>query len=90
MKTLFDSMVKNEKIHYVLGFNQSQMLKPYVEFKKQKRIQARKNGEKDEKAYKSTSNAVCGKTMKTVRNRIDEKLLSNKKRLLINLINPSK
>ena len=42
MKTLFDSMVKNEKIHYVLGFNQSQMSKPYVEFKKQKRIQARK------------------------------------------------
>ena len=66
------------------------MLKPYVEFKKQKRVQARKNREKDEKAYKSTSNAVCGKTMKKFRNRIDEKLLSNKKKLLINLINPSK
>ena len=74
----------------MLDFNQSQMLKPYVEFKKQKRVQARKNREKDEKACKSTSNAVCGKTTKNFRNRIGEKLLSNKKRLLINLINPSK
>ena len=37
MKTLFDSMVKNKKIHCVLDSNQSQMLESYAEFNIQKR-----------------------------------------------------
>ena len=56
------------------------MVKPYVEFNTQKRIEAEKNGDKDGKTlYKLMSNAVYSKTMENVRNRIDVKLASDKK-----------
>ena len=72
--------LKLKKIRRVLELNQSQWLKPYVEFNTQKRIEEEKNGDKDGKAlYTSMSNAVCGKTMENLRNRIDVKLVSNKK-----------
>ena len=38
------------KVHRVLEFNQSQWLKPYVEFNTQKRIKAEKNSDKNGKA----------------------------------------
>ena len=51
--------LKLEKIHRVLEFNHSQWLKRYVEFNTQKRIEARKNAEKDGKAlYTLMNNAV--------------------------------
>ena len=72
--------LKVKQIHHVLEFNQSQWLKPYVEFNTQKRIEAEKNGDKDGKTlYKLMSNAVYSKTMENVRNRIDAKLASDKK-----------
>ena len=72
--------LKVKQIHHVLEFNQSQWLKPYVEFNTQKRIEAEKNGDKDGKTlYKLMSNAVYSKTMENVRNRIDVKLASDKK-----------
>ena len=72
--------LKLKQIHHVLEFNQSQWLKPYVEFNTQKRIEAEKNGDKDGKTlYKLMSNAVYSKTMENVRNRIDVKLASDKK-----------
>ena len=69
-----------KKIHQVLEFNQSQWLKQYVEFNSQKRIEAKENGDKDGKAfYKLMNNAVYGKTMENLGNRIDVKLLRHKK-----------
>ena len=72
--------LKLKKIHPVLEFIQSQCLKQYFEFNTQKKIEAEKNGGKDEKAlYKLMNNAVHGKTMGNLRNKIDVKLVSNGK-----------
>ena len=73
--------LKLKKIYHVLESNQSQWLKQYVEFNTQERIEAEKNGDKDGKAlYKLMNiNAAYERTMENVRNRIDVKLLSNKK-----------
>ena len=57
--------LKLKKIHRVLEFNQSNWLKPYVEFSTHKRIKAKKNGDKDGKAlYKLMNNVAYGKTGK--------------------------
>ena len=72
--------LKLKKIHRVLEFIQSQCLGQYIEFNTQKIIEAEKNGGKDEKAlFKLMSNAVHGKTMRNLRNKIDVKLVSNEK-----------
>ena len=71
--------LKLKKIHCVLEFNQSQWLKQYVESNTQKRVEAEKHENKDRKAlYKLMNNAVYGKTMENLRNRIDVKPISNK------------
>ena len=68
------------KIHRVLEFNQSQWLKPYIEFNTQKRIEAEKNIGKDGKAIcKLMNNKIYGKAMENLRNRIYVKLVKNKK-----------
>ena len=64
--------LKLKKIHRVLKFNQSQWLKLYIEFNTQKRIEAEKNNYKDRKAlHKLMNNAIYGKTMGSLRNRIE-------------------
>ena len=70
--------------------NQCQWLKQYVEFNTQKRIEAEKNGDIDGRvSYKLMSKAVYGKTMGNLRNRIDVKLVSNKKNYLKWAFKPS-
>ena len=45
------------KTHRVLEFNQSQWLKPLIEFNLQKRVETQKNNDKDAKAlYKLVNN----------------------------------
>ena len=69
-----------KKIHCVLEFNQSQWMKRYVEFNTQKRIDTQTNVDKDSKALrKLMNNAVYGTTIGNLRNRINEKLVSNKR-----------
>ena len=54
--------VKLNKIHHKLELNQSQRLKPYIEFKMQKRIEE-ENRDKDGNAlYKLMNNNIYGKT----------------------------
>ena len=51
-------------MHHILEFNQSQWLKPYIEFNTQKGIEVEKNGHKDGKAlYKFRNNTISRKTM---------------------------
>ena len=81
--------LKLKKIHHVLEFNQSQWLK-HVEFNTKERIEAERNGDKDGKAlYKLMNNAVYGETMENLRNRIDVKVVSNKKDYLKWTFKPS-
>ena len=61
-------------------FNQSQLLKLYIEFNTQKRIKAEENDEKV--LYKLINNAIYGKAMENLRNRIDVKLVNNEKDFL--------
>ena len=69
-----------KKIHCELEINQSQWIKQVVEFNTQKWIEAAKNGGKDGKAlYKWMNNAVYGKAIKNIRNRINVKLVATKK-----------
>ena len=82
--------MKIKKIHRVLEFSQSNWVKPYVEFNTQKRIEVEKNGDKDRKvSYKLMSNALYGKITKKIRNRIDVRLVSNKKDYLKWIPKPS-
>ena len=56
--------LKLKEIHRVLEFSQPQWLKAYIESNTQKRMEAEKNNEKDEKAlYKLMNNATYGKAM---------------------------
>ena len=60
--TLLKTRIKTKKIHRVLEFNQSQWLKPYIEFNTWKRIEGKKNKDKDGKAlYKLMNNGKCEK-----------------------------
>ena len=71
---------KLKKIHHALEFNQSQWLKPYIEFNTQYRIEAERNGDKDGKAlYKLMNSVIYGKAMENLRNRIDVKQINNEK-----------
>ena len=76
--TLLEAKIKTRTIHHALVFNQWQWLKQYVEFNTQKRIEAEWKRGKDGKALcKLMNNAVYGKAMENVRNRINVKLVSN-------------
>ena len=78
--TLLETRVKAKKTHSILEFNQSQWLKPYIEFNTQKRLEAEKNNDKDAKTlHKLINNTIYGKTMENLRNRINVKLLNTEK-----------
>ena len=75
---MLETRIKTEKIQRVLEFNHSQWLKLHIELNTEKSIEAEKNGGKDGKAiYKLMNNAIYGKKMENLRNRIHVKLVKS-------------
>ena len=75
-----EDRIKTKKLRCLLEFDQSQRLELYVEFNAQKKKEAEKNGDKDGNAlYKLMKNAIYGKTMEHLRNKVDPNLQATKK-----------
>ena len=67
------------KIHRVLEFQQFPWLKSYINFNTDKRKAATSNFEKD--FFKLMSNSVYGKSMESIRKRVNVELVNNPKRI---------
>ena len=78
--------LKLKKIHRAKKFEQ-EILKPYIEFNTEKRKNARHDFEKD--IFKLLNNAVFGKTMEDKRKHLDFEIVSDERRFMTCVNNPS-
>ena len=76
---LIEARIKTNKNTLCIRIQSISMAKATCRVQHTKRIEAQKHGDKDGKMYKLVKNAVYRKTRENLRNRIDVKLLSNKK-----------
>lgn len=79
--------MKMKKCHRIISFNQSEFLKPYIDFNTEKRKQAKTDFEKD--LFKLMNNSVYGKTMEDVRKHGDFELVNNPVRFQKVVNNPT-
>ena len=79
--------LKLKKIHRAINFEQKEILKPYIEFNTEKRKNARNDFEKD--IFKLLNNAVFGKTMEDKRKHLDFEIVSDERRFMKCVNNPS-
>ena len=79
--------LKLKKIHRAIKLEQKEILKPYIEFNTEKRKNARNDFEKD--IFKLLNNAVFGKTMEDKRKHLDLEIVSDERRFMKCVNNPS-
>jgi len=75
LKLYTDLSMKVDRIYKVMEFDQKAFLAPYISFNAEKRRMARLSFEKD--FFKLMSNAVYGKTIEQLQNRVNVKLVTD-------------
>ena len=68
LQQCLEKAFKLKKVHIILKFKQEDWIKPYIDFKTQKRKEA--TNDVDQNLFKLLNNAVYGETMENLRKRI--------------------
>ena len=78
---LYESLgLEKTKIHWGIKFEESAWLEEYINLNTKLRIEAKKSGNNFEVDFFQTNeNSVFGKTLETIRNRVDIRLISSDK-----------